>query len=164
MSAHSISRSDGGACLVAKQDLEAAFDFWLRQNGDIPTPTREYRFAPPRRWRFDFAWPDHKLAVEIEGITYDGGRHQRVEGFIADCHKYEVALMQGWRVYRVPGQWIAQGGRPIWREAVMDNLRGLLGIEAIEYVDGIRPIAPEHHPTVEATLRQIIEDGMVANA
>ena len=25
------------------------------------------RFAPPRRWRFDFAWPERFLAVEVEG-------------------------------------------------------------------------------------------------
>ena len=112
-----------------KQDLEAGFSLWLRQNPDIPTAVAEYRFSPPRRWRFDFAWPGHKVAVEVEGITYkNGGRHQRVAGFIADCHKYEVALMQGWRVYRVPGQWIAENGRPIWRAEVMHNLRELLEI------------------------------------
>ena len=148
---------------MGKQNLEAAFTHWLNQNRDIPTPTREYRFAPPRRWRFDFAWPDHKLAVEIEGITYEGGRHQRVEGFIADCHKYEVALMAGWRVYRVPGQWIAQGGRPIWRDGVMDNLRGLLGIGVPEQPVWVHPLQGDSHPTGEATLRQIIDDGMVAN-
>ena len=85
---------------MARQNLEAAFELWLTQNKDIPEPTLEYRFAPPRRWRFDFAWPDQRVAVEIEGLTHGGGRHQRVEGFLADCEKYEAALMEGWRVYR----------------------------------------------------------------
>lgn len=111
---------------MAKQNLEYMFDLWLRQNEDIPKPTPEYRFAPPRRWRFDFAWPDQRVAVEIEGLTYGGGRHQRVDGFVADCEKYEAALMAGWRVYRLPGQWIAEGGRPIWRAEVVHNLRRLL--------------------------------------
>tara|TARA_R110002126_G_scaffold288065_2_gene441348 strand:+ start:900 stop:1049 length:150 start_codon:yes stop_codon:yes gene_type:complete len=31
----------------------------------IPTPEAEYRFHPTRRWRFDFARPDKKLAVEV---------------------------------------------------------------------------------------------------
>ena len=112
---------------MARQNLEAAFELWLRQNPDIAKPTPEYRFAPPRRWRFDFAWPDQRVAVEIEGLTHGGGRHQRVEGFLADCEKYEAALMEGWRVYRVPGQWVAEGGRAIWRAEVMENLRRLLG-------------------------------------
>ena len=61
----------------------------------------EYRFDAERRWRFDFAWPDLLFAVEVEGITYDGGRHQRVEGFENDLDKYQSAMLQGWTVYRV---------------------------------------------------------------
>jgi hypothetical protein len=38
----------------------------LRAAG-LPEPIREYRFAPSRRWRFDFAWPAAMLAVEVEG-------------------------------------------------------------------------------------------------
>jgi len=64
-------------------------------------PDTEYRFDSERRWRFDFAWPALKFAVEVEGVTYDGGRHQRVEGFENDLDKYQAALLQGWIVYRV---------------------------------------------------------------
>ena len=32
-----------------------------------PERQREYRFAPPRRWREDFAWPQARLLIEIEG-------------------------------------------------------------------------------------------------
>ena len=61
----------------------------------------EYRFNPDRRWRFDFAWPELLFAVEVEGITYDGGRRQRVEGFENDLDKYQSAMLLGWCVYRV---------------------------------------------------------------
>jgi hypothetical protein len=44
----------------------------------IQVPTREYVFAPPRKWRFDFAWPDIKLAVEINGGIWNNGRDNRV--------------------------------------------------------------------------------------
>ncbi len=65
---------------------------------------REVRFHPTRKWRFDFANAQAMLAVEIEGITKDGGRHQRRQGFIRDIHKYAEALVLGWRVLRVtPG-------------------------------------------------------------
>jgi len=70
----------------------------------LPLPEREYRFAPPRRWRFDFAWPDRKLAVEVEGGIWVRGRHNRGAGFVRDCEKYNTAVLLGWRVLRfTPG-------------------------------------------------------------
>jgi very-short-patch-repair endonuclease len=59
-------------------------------------PEREYVFHPTRKWRFDFAWPDIKLAVEIEGR----GRHQSFGGFEKDAEKYNAAAKLGWRVMR----------------------------------------------------------------
>ena len=59
------------------------------------TPEREFRFQKDRRWRFDFFFPDSKLAVEIEGGTYQIGRHQRAGGFAADCVKYNSAAIMG---------------------------------------------------------------------
>ena len=99
---------------------------WLRQNPDIPTPRAEFEFHPTRKWRFDFAWPDHMVALEIEGVTPDGGRHQTIGGFLGDAEKYEAALRLGWTVYRVPGPWIASKRRVIWREEVLDVLRIVL--------------------------------------
>jgi hypothetical protein len=40
----------------------------------IPDPEREYRFDAKRRWRFDFCWPEQRLASEVEGGTWSGGR------------------------------------------------------------------------------------------
>ena len=45
---------------------------------------------------------------------------------LQDAEKYEAALLAGWRVYRVPGPWIAEGDRAIWRPQVMDTLKALL--------------------------------------
>jgi hypothetical protein len=47
----------------------------------LPAPVREHRFAPPRRWRFEYAWPAHRLALEVEGGTWTGGRHVRGRGY-----------------------------------------------------------------------------------
>lgn len=80
-------------------------------------PVAEYRFAREvvgndagvrkrlseaglRDWAFDFAWPELKLAVEIEGGIWSGGRHTRGKGFDEDCRKYNSAVKLGWRVYR----------------------------------------------------------------
>lgn len=66
----------------------------------LPEPEREYRFAPSRRWRFDFCWPAAMVAAEAEGGHWTGGRHTRGGGFEADAEKYNAAALLGWRVFR----------------------------------------------------------------
>lgn len=72
-------------------------------------PAREYRFAPPRRYRFDFCFPELKLAVEVEGGVWSGGRHTRASGFIEDCNKYNLAAVMGYRVLRFPTHEVKSG-------------------------------------------------------
>jgi len=66
----------------------------------LPAPEAEYRFHEKRKWRFDFAWPDSMVAVEIEGGTFVRGRHTRGMGHHKDCEKYNQATLLGWRVLR----------------------------------------------------------------
>jgi hypothetical protein len=66
----------------------------------VEAPAREYVFCPGRRWRFDFAWPRFKLAVEIDGATFTGGRHGRGIGAHNDHDKLNAAAVLGWRVLR----------------------------------------------------------------
>jgi very-short-patch-repair endonuclease len=71
---------------------------------------REYRFHPERRWRFDFAIPEHKVAIEVEGGAFVNGRHTRGAAFVKDCDKYNAAMLLGWRVFRfVPKQHVQTG-------------------------------------------------------
>ena len=70
---------------------------------------REYRFHPVRKWRFDLAWPALMVACEVEGGTWNGGRHTRGAGFEADCEKYAIAAIEGWIVVRVTSGMIASG-------------------------------------------------------
>lgn len=61
----------------------------------------EYRFdTDGRGWRFDFAFPEKKIAIEIEGGVWSGGRHTRGYGYKADIEKYNAAAMQGWKLNR----------------------------------------------------------------
>jgi len=92
----------------APSRLEAELALHMRAAG-IPDPEREYRFAPPRRWRFDFCWPDKLLAVEAEGGVYSRGRHVRPVGFEKDAEKYNAAVVAGWRVLRFTGAMINSG-------------------------------------------------------
>ena len=83
--------------------LENAFELWVRQSGLASGGQKEYRFALRRNWRFDFAWPIQKVAVEIDGLRYDGkAGHQTVKGVLADAEKYEAALLLGWRSTACP--------------------------------------------------------------
>ena len=66
----------------------------------LPVPEFEWRFHPVRRWRFDLAWPSYKLALEVEGGVWTGGRHSRGKGMVADMAKYNTATLMGWRVLR----------------------------------------------------------------
>lgn len=63
-------------------------------------PNREYRFSSTRRWRFDYAYPKKKIAIEYEGGTATKGRHVRIKGYSNDCEKYNNASLLGWRVFR----------------------------------------------------------------
>ena len=65
---------------------------------------REFRFHDKRRWRFDLAWPDYKVAVEIDGGQFKkfGGRHARD----SDREKMNNAVILGWSVLRFSGEMI----------------------------------------------------------
>ena len=67
---------------------------------NLPLPIPEFKFHPTRKWRFDFAYPDSKIAIECEGGIYTMGRHIRPRGFMEDIEKYNSATMMGWRVLR----------------------------------------------------------------
>jgi very-short-patch-repair endonuclease len=78
--------------------------YWRGLNG--PPLVLEHRFATGRRWRFDFACPLVRVAIEVEGGTWSGGRHTRGAGFSADCEKYNAAAHEGWTVFRLTGAMI----------------------------------------------------------
>jgi len=88
----------------AESAPEALLALQLRAAGVVGWE-REFRFAPPRRWRLDFAWPALRVAVEIEGGIWVRGRHTRPTGFLRDAEKYNEAALAGWTLLRVvPGQ------------------------------------------------------------
>lgn len=66
----------------------------------IGKPESEYKFAPPRKWAFDYCWPSHMVALEVEGGIWKQGRHNRASGFIKDLEKYNQAACLGWRLIR----------------------------------------------------------------
>lgn len=94
---------------MSESRLEATFAYHLAAAGLIVGMEREYKFYPGRQFRFDFAWPARKCACEIEGGIWSNGRHTRGSGFSADVEKYNLAVIDGWRVVRVTGATIETG-------------------------------------------------------
>lgn len=88
--------------------IEELFALHVRAD-KLPAPTREFQFDPTRKWRFDFCWPDQRLAVEVEGGIHSGGRHTRGAGFEQDARKYLAATLAGWCVVRVTGKMVRDG-------------------------------------------------------
>jgi hypothetical protein len=100
-----------------RSPLERALENQLRGEG-LTGWVSEYRFAAEatggtgrglrkrlaragfKDWRFDFAFIEQKLAIEVDGGTYSRGRHVRPKGYEGDCAKLNVATVLGWRVLR----------------------------------------------------------------
>jgi very-short-patch-repair endonuclease len=81
--------------------LELKFlDYWQLLAPKHLQPIAEYPFAKPRKFRFDYAFPEQRVAIELEGGSWSGGRHTRGQGFEDDCTKYNLAVQLNWRVLR----------------------------------------------------------------
>ena len=73
----------------------------LLQGRGVPCPEPEHMFHDSRKWRLDFAWVEHKVAVEEHGGVWTRGRHTRGQGFINDREKMNEAQLLGWIVLEV---------------------------------------------------------------
>ena len=62
----------------------------------------EHKGIEGRKFRFDCANPVLKIAIEVEGGLWlkDPGRHNRPLGMIQDMEKYNLAVVEGWKVLR----------------------------------------------------------------
>lgn len=92
-------------CDALAQQIAAASWLPARLSAGV---VREYRFAPPRRWRFDLALPLVMWAVEVDGGAFTGG-HSRGAAYEKECEKFNEATLLGWRVLRVTPKMVKQG-------------------------------------------------------
>ena len=98
--------------------LERRFLLCWRAVGGPPLVV-EHRFLDKRKWRFDFAHPETRIAIEIEGGAWSGGRHTRGAGFITDAEKYNTAALWGWTVFRLPSPLVGTE----WAAQIRDHIR-----------------------------------------
>lgn len=95
------------------EKLERALAFHIRAAG-LPPPAQQHRFHPTRGWRFDFAWPDRMLAVEMDGGLWMNGGHSRGSGQLGDMEKQAEAVLLGWRLIRVTDRHLQTGQAIDW--------------------------------------------------
>lgn len=99
---------------AAKESPEDKFAFQCRAY-KLPSfmggATKQCYFAKAfngRQWRFDFAWPQFMVAVELEGLvvkkigtqTLVMGAHATITGMREDMEKYNCAVLLRWHVLR----------------------------------------------------------------
>lgn len=97
-----------------REQLESSMLLALRAHRLDKGVVQQHAFHPSRKYRFDFAWPAMKVALEVDGGTFSGGRHTRGAGYAADCEKLNEATILGWRVLRVTGAHIKNGLACSW--------------------------------------------------
>lgn len=74
--------------------------FWCNEHA--LTLEKEWKFCDGRGWRFDWAIPSVKIAIEYEGgIFMAKSGHTNVDGMLKDSEKYNRAVVLGWRVIRI---------------------------------------------------------------
>lgn len=85
---------------AARNRLQDAFyHTWLMVGGAPDYWQTEYKFHPDRKWRFDFANSDSKIAVEVNGGQWAKSGHSTGRGLQRDAEKLNAAQGMGWKVY-----------------------------------------------------------------
>lgn len=102
-----------------KQDAKECFRTAWNLFGKVPFPfVAEYRFHAVRKWRFDWAWVECKLAVEIDGVTsgktkdengdyISVGRHQTIDGLTKQYEKTNSGAECGWIILHFTPKMVA---------------------------------------------------------
>ena len=86
----------GPGYVPPESDLEGRL-FAVLKAGGLPPGVRQYEVWDGRRWRrFDLAWPDHGLGIEVDGWESHGTR----SSFQDDRARDRALQLRGWRVLR----------------------------------------------------------------
>lgn len=132
----------------APSPIAESFALQIRAD-QLPRPMREYRFHPTRRWRLDFAWPDMRLAVEIDGEV-----HRIKDRFHADLEKHAALVLADWTLLRVGSREVRSGRGLEWLKAILWE-RVPLGLEK-RYPGRDSPEPPRSEPISRAgAFRQV---------
>jgi len=60
---------------------------------------RHLKSKRSKRYRLDFAHPQSRTGIEIQGGVYIRGRHVTGSGYERDCQKYNLAYTSQWTIF-----------------------------------------------------------------
>lgn len=83
---------------MEQSELEEVFRYYVGLLSELPPPVAQFKAIPGRKFRFDFAWPEKRLLVEIQGGIWTNGGHSRGAGMKRDHEKANMAAALGYRV------------------------------------------------------------------
>jgi very-short-patch-repair endonuclease len=87
-------------------ELESRFAYlWEEMFPDIDLYIEE-KLIPKRRYRFDFVHKEAKVAIEINGQTWQKGGHSSGTGLIRDYTKLNLAQALGYVVFQLSSEMI----------------------------------------------------------
>lgn len=66
----------------------------------LPSFTQNYKFMELRKFELDFAWPEYKVGLEIQGGVFTKGAHGAPLAILRDMEKSNLLTLCGWKVLR----------------------------------------------------------------
>lgn len=112
------------ATFTRKADaLNNLFDAQLREGG--LELDREYKAIRSRRFLWDFADPDIRLLIEIQGGTWSRYRsgHSTGSGIRRDAEKNNLAVSEGWSVLYFTSDMIRSGSAFVFTASLIKERR-----------------------------------------
>jgi hypothetical protein len=109
-----IKRRSGG-------ELPPTIFFAALRHYNLPIPQAEYKFHNKRKFKFDYAYPDLFIAIEVEGGVFTRQAHGSVKGILRDIEKYTLAASLGYKIIRVlPSKLLLQETMEIIRLTIVN--------------------------------------------
>jgi hypothetical protein len=96
-------------------------------------------FHPTRRWKFDWAHPESRVAIEVHGGTWmHKSRHVSGTGFWGDRIKMNAALRLNWKVFELISDDLSD---PRNHREILDEIQRRLREGIPTDRDGLEPFA-----------------------
>ena len=89
-------------------ELEKTLLFQVH-NCHIPVPETEWKAVAGRKFRWDLAWPEFHLLVEIQGGTWGKGAHSTGSGLHRDYEKLNLATLAGFQCFMFDSDMVKSG-------------------------------------------------------
>jgi very-short-patch-repair endonuclease len=108
--------------------LEIKFaDLWsdsdiklIAQYSIKPSIRKNIKNAKP--YKLDFAHPETKVAIEIQGGTWNNGRHSRGSGMKGEYNKLNTLQYDGWTVFQLSTDMITEEWINIIKESIINKI------------------------------------------